>query len=101
MLGDYVPEIGLSEDFGSAALELSQDQRLSGVVKTTQGPAILYWEADEPIDEKQYESIKADFAKTLNEEGRVAAMNKVIREIKARANLESYLDKFKAKAQAR
>jgi peptidyl-prolyl cis-trans isomerase D len=96
-LGEYVPEIGISEDFGSAALELGKDKRLSGVVKTAKGPAILYWEAVEPIDEQKFTEVKADFAKTLNEEERIAAMNGVIREIKERANLESYLDKFKKK----
>ena len=94
-LGDYIPEIGISEDFGSAALELGKDKRLSGVVKTAKGPAILYWEADEPIDDKKFAEVKADFAKTLNEEERIAAMNKIIREVKERAKLESYLDKLK------
>jgi hypothetical protein len=97
-LGDYIPEIGLSEDFGSAALELGKDHRLSGVVMTAKGPVILYWQADEPIDEKKFEEVKADFTKTLNDEEHIAAMNKFIREVKARAGLESYLDKFKPKS---
>jgi hypothetical protein len=96
-LGDYIPEIGISEDFGSAALELGKDQRLSGVISTPKGPAILYWEANEPIDEKKFAEDKEGFTKTLTDEARVAAMNQVIREVKERAQLESYLDKFKKK----
>jgi peptidyl-prolyl cis-trans isomerase D len=95
--GEYIPEVGISEDFGSAALELSKDKRLSGVVTTAKGPAILYWEADEPVDEKKFAEAKADFTKTLDDEARIAAMNKVIREAKERAKLETYLDKFKKK----
>jgi peptidyl-prolyl cis-trans isomerase D len=97
MLGEYIPEIGISEDLGSAALELDKDKRLSKVITTPKGPAILYWEANEPIDEKKFAEAKEDFTKTLNDEARVAAMNKVIREVKERAQLESYLDKFKKK----
>jgi hypothetical protein len=96
-LGDYIPELGISEDFGSAALELGKDKRLSGVISTPKGPAVLYWEADEPIDEKEFAEAKEGFTKTLNDEARIAAMNQVIREVKERAKLESYLDKFKKK----
>lgn len=96
-LGDYIPEIGISEDLESAALELNKDQRLSDVVTTAKGPAILYWEAEEPIDEKKFEDVKNDFASTLNEEQRIAAMNRIVQEVKAQAKLESYLDKLKKK----
>ncbi|MBF0386620.1 MAG: peptidyl-prolyl cis-trans isomerase [Candidatus Omnitrophica bacterium] len=94
-LGDYVPEIGISEDFASAAFALNKDQPLSNVVHTTKGPAILYWEALQPIDEKKFTEVKKDFSNTLYEEQRVAAMNRVIKEIKEKAGLESYLDKIK------
>lgn len=94
-LGDYVPEIGISEDFASAAFALSKDKPLSGVVQTSRGPVILHWEALQPIDEKKFEEVKKDFAATIYEEQKVAAMNRVIKEIKEKAKLESYLDKIK------
>ena len=49
------------------------------------------------IDEKKFAEDKEGFTKTLTDEARVAAMNQVIREVKERAQLESYLDKFKKK----
>ncbi|MBF0595066.1 MAG: peptidylprolyl isomerase [Candidatus Omnitrophica bacterium] len=94
-LGEYVPEIGISDDFASAAFALNKDKRLSDVVNTSRGPVVLYWQALQPIDEKKFEEVKKEFSNTLYEEQKVAAMNRVIKEIKEKAGLESYLDKIK------
>lgn len=96
-LEEYIPEIGLSEDFASAAFNLSKDKPLSNVVVTSRGPAILYWEAIQPIDEKKFEEVKKDFTANLYEEKRIATMNRIIKEIKEKAKLETYMDKIKQK----
>ena len=93
--GDYIPEIGISDDFASAAFGLNKEKPLSAVVLTTRGPAILYWKALQPVDEKKFEEVKKDFTLALYEEERIAAMNRVIKEIKEKAGLESYLEKVK------
>ncbi len=94
-LGDYVPEIGISEDFSAAAFTLNKEKPLSDVVFTSRGPVILYFEALQPIDEKKFEEVKKDFTASLYEEQKVAAMNRVIKGIKEKAGLESYLDKIR------
>ncbi len=93
--GDYIPEIGISEDFSAAAFSLNKEHPLSSVVHTSRGPVILHWETLQPIDEKKFEETKKDFSATLYEEQRVAAMNRVIKEIKEKAGLENYMDKVK------
>ncbi|MEI6437931.1 MAG: peptidyl-prolyl cis-trans isomerase [Candidatus Omnitrophota bacterium] len=94
-LGEYVPEIGLSEDFSAAAFTLSSAKPLSDVVTTSRGPVILHFEALQPVDEKKFADVKKDFAASIYEEQKVSAMNRVIKGIKEKAKLESYIDKIK------
>lgn len=99
-MGEYIPEIGLSDDFITAAFSLGKDNRLSGVVITPRGPAILSWMATQPIDEKKFEEVKKDFASTLYNEERVRVMNEVIGALREKARLEDYIGQIKAKQQA-
>jgi peptidyl-prolyl cis-trans isomerase D len=94
-LGDYIPEIGISDDFTTAAFTLNKEKPLSDTVLTTRGPVILAFEAIQPIDEKKFEEMKKEFSNSLLEEKRVETMNRVIKEIKEKAKLETYLDKTK------
>ncbi|MBF0486222.1 MAG: peptidylprolyl isomerase [Candidatus Omnitrophica bacterium] len=91
--GEYIPEIGISENFSSSAATLDKDHALSEVVTTAKGPAIIHWDAIKPFDEKKFEEVKKDFSESLQKEKEVSAMNAVIKEIKASANLVNYLEK--------
>ena len=99
-MGEYIPEIGLSDDFITAAFKLNKDSRLSDVVITPRGPAIIYWAATQPVDDKKFETVKQDFTKSLNNEERVRVMNDMIRSLREKAKLEDYLAKIKAKQEA-
>jgi peptidyl-prolyl cis-trans isomerase D len=92
-LGEYLPEIGISEDFESAAAGLSKENPLSKVVTTSRGPAIMHWESTTPADEKKYEEVRKDFTDALYREKHVAAMNAFIKELREKAGLTSYLEK--------
>jgi peptidyl-prolyl cis-trans isomerase D len=98
--GEYIPEIGLSDDFISAAFKLNKDNLLSNVVVTPRGAAILYWTATQPIDEKKFEEVKISFTDTLYSEERVRVMNEVVRSLREKAKLENYLAEIKAKQEA-
>ncbi len=93
-LGEYVPEIGLSDDFTAAAFKLSKDNRLSEAVLTARGPAILYWLATQPVDEQKFTETKEDFKGTLYAQERVRVMNEVIRSVREQAKLENYIEKI-------
>jgi peptidyl-prolyl cis-trans isomerase D len=94
-LGEYIPEIGLSDDFAAAAFALNKENPVSSVVTTTRGPVILYFGSLQPVDPKKFDEVKADFSKSLMEEKRVETMNRVIKTIKEKAGLETYTDKIK------
>lgn len=95
ILGDYIPDIGISQEFQETASSLNADNRLGPVVKTPRGPVIIYWEETRPIDEQKFTEVKADFETNLLEERRIAAMNKTIKEVREKAGFENYLDKKK------
>lgn len=95
--GEYLPEIGISEDFQSAAMSLNQSNLLGPVVMTSRGPVILWWESEESLDEKKYEQEKEEFAQTYRREETNRAINSVIQEIRQRAKLESHLNRTAAK----
>jgi peptidyl-prolyl cis-trans isomerase D len=95
-LGDYVPEVGLSDDFTSAAFKLNKDALLSDVVSTPRGLAILCWNATQPADEKKFAEVKKDFEASLYSEARVHAMNELINSLKEKAKLENYIAKINA-----
>lgn len=99
-MDEYIPEIGLSNDFITAAFKLGPENRLSEAVITPRGAAILHWAATQPIDEKKFEEVKKDFADSLFDEERVRLMNEVIRDLREKARLENYLAKIKAKQEA-
>lgn len=94
-LGDYVPEIGLSEDFTTASFLLTSENKLSDVVLTSKGPVIIAFEAEQPADEKKFSEVQEDFLKTLEKERTSEAITTVIRDLRNRAGLESYLSKEK------
>jgi hypothetical protein len=97
-MGEYLPEIGISEDFSTAALALNDKDLLSNVVQTAKGPAVLWWGASQPFDDKKFEEDKQDFAKSLYQYEQSKAINEIVTEIRGRAKLESYLDKLKKPA---
>jgi peptidyl-prolyl cis-trans isomerase D len=99
-MGEYIPEIGLSDDFITAAFKLGKDNRLSDVVITPRGPAILFWVATQPIDEKKFEEVKKTFADSLYNEERVRIMNTVIRSLREKAKLEDFVGNIKMKQKA-
>lgn len=93
-MGEYIPEIGLSEDFHSAAEKVSQEKPLGNIVMTAKGPVIFWFQALQLIDEKKFEEVKNDFALTLYREESAKAINAVVKEIRARAKMESYIDRI-------
>ncbi|MBF0330780.1 MAG: peptidyl-prolyl cis-trans isomerase [Candidatus Omnitrophica bacterium] len=95
-MGEYVQEIGLSDDFTSAAFKLNKDNPLSDVVVTSRGPAILHWVATQPIDAKKFEAVKKEFENSLFAEERVKVMNDTLRTLRENAKLENYLNKINA-----
>lgn len=95
--GDYIPEIGISDDFTMAGLALTKDKPLSDVIITPRGPVILFWNATREADPKKFAEVKDDFSNSLYNEERVRVMNELIRSWREKANLENYIGKINAR----
>lgn len=94
-MGDYLSEIGISEDFQSAAFALNKDMPLSKVIQTAKGPAIIYFDEEQPADMNKFEEVKKDFSTSLYQERRTSIINDLISDVRSRAHLESLLETAK------
>jgi peptidyl-prolyl cis-trans isomerase D len=86
---EYIANVGLIEEFQQEADELNTDKRLSGVIATSQGPAIIYLEKMEKPEDGQFESDKENFKHQLSAEGRNQILITFMSQLRAKANVQS------------
>ena len=86
---EYIANVGLIQEFQQEADELNADKKMSGVIATSQGPAIIYLKKMEKPDDSQYESDKANFRQMLSAEGRNQILITFMGELRAKANVQS------------
>jgi len=86
---DYVASTGLIQEFQQEADELNAKKKLSEVISTTQGPAIIYLEKMEKPDDGQFESDKANFRQMLSAENRNQILINFMNELRAKAGVKS------------
>jgi len=86
---DYVANTGLIQEFQQEADELNADKKLSGVISTSQGPAIIYLEKQEKPDDGQFASDKENFRQQLSAEGRNQILITFMSQLRAQADLHS------------
>jgi len=86
---EYIANVGLIEEFQQEADELNTDKRLSEVISTSQGPAIIYLEKMEKPEDGQFDSDKENFKQMLSAEGRNQILINFMSQLRAKANLQS------------
>jgi peptidyl-prolyl cis-trans isomerase D len=86
---EYIANVGLIEEFQQEADELNTDKRLSGVISTSQGPAIIYLEKMDKPEDGQFESDKENFRQMLSAEGRNQILITFMSQLRAQANVQS------------
>ena len=86
---EYIANVGLVQEFQQEADELNTDKRLSGVISTSQGPAIIYLEKMEKPEDGQFESDKENFRQMLSAEGRNQILIAFMTQLRAKANVQS------------
>lgn len=89
--GQYLPEVGLSQDFQQAAFSLSPDQPLSDVVETGSGYALLYWDNRQEADLAKFDAEKENLKKELLEAKRNQFVTDYISKLRVDANIQSNL----------
>jgi len=86
---DYVANTGLIQEFQQEADSLNTNKRLSEVISTSEGPAIIYLEKMEKPDDGQFESDKENFRQMLNAEKRNQILITFISQLHAKADVHS------------
>lgn len=89
--GEYVNAPGLIAEFQEESFKLNGENKLSGIVPTSQGPVILYLSSIEPIDDKKYADDKEDFRQMMLARQRNEAIAKFITKLKFEASLQADL----------
>ncbi len=84
---EYIANTGLIAEFQQEADLLNKDQRLSGVIATSQGPAIIYLEKMEKPDDTQFESDKDNFRQMLSAQERNSTLIAFMSQLRMKANL--------------
>ncbi len=86
---DYIANSGLIQEFQQEADELKADKKLSGVISTSQGPAIIYLEKMEKPPDAQFESDKANFRQMQSAEKRNQELISFMMQLRTKANVQS------------
>ena len=86
---EYIANVGLVQEFQQEVYMLNTSKRLSEVVATSQGPAIIYLEKMEKPEDGQYESDKENFKQMLSAEGRNQILITFMSQLRAKADVKS------------
>jgi len=86
---DYVASTGLVQEFQQEADELNTNKRLSEVISTSEGPAIIYLEKMEKPEDGQFQSDKENFKQMLSAEGRNQILITFMSQLHAKADVKS------------
>ncbi len=86
---EYIANVGLIQEFQQEADELNTDKRLSEVISTSQGPAIIYLEKMEKPEDGQFESDKENFREMISAERRNQILIAFMSQLRAKADVHS------------
>ena len=95
--GEYQSNRGLLAEFQEETLKMNRQNRLSAVMTTTQGPAIIYLDSTDPIDQNQFEADKENFKQMMMAQRRNQAIIGFLTQLKFEANVQSNLDRNRQK----
>ena len=86
---EYIANVGLVSEFQQEADELNMDKRLSGVISTSQGPAIIYLAKQEKPEDGQFDTDKENFKQQLSAEHRNQLLIAFMSQLRAQADVKS------------
>lgn len=93
--GQYLPGIGLSENFQDAAFALTEDQKLSTAVETERGYCILFLDSFEPVKNEQFLKEKDDFTASLLQNRKNEFFNEYLIRLRLKADLKDNIPELK------
>lgn len=86
---EYIANVGLIQEFQQEADLLNAQKRLSEVVATSGGPAIIYLEKMEKPEDGQFQSDKENFRQMLSAEERNQILIAFMSQLRMKANVKS------------
>jgi peptidyl-prolyl cis-trans isomerase D len=87
--GEYINAPGLIAEFQPESMNLNEQNKLSNVVETSQGPAILYLNSVEKVDDKKFAEDKEDFRQMMTAQKQNQAVAMFVNKLKLEANVQS------------
>lgn len=94
--GEYVPDIGASEEFSKKAFNLKDGNKILDLVSAAKGSYILKLEQFIPIDENKFTKEKEAFKEGLLFKRKDNAFNQFFLELKAKSRLVDNISKIRA-----
>lgn len=88
--GEYLPTIGISQDFQEAAFNLTADNPIAGPIKIAKGYALMKLDQFEGIDQEKFEAEKEEFTQNLLARKRMIAMNEFVTQLRAESKLQKF-----------
>ena len=89
--GEYISAPGLTAEFQQASLNLNLDHKLSEIVPTSQGPAILCLDNIETIDAAKFKEDQEEFRQMMTAQKRNQTITAFVTKLKLEANVQSSL----------
>ena len=86
---EYIANVGLIQEFQQEADLLNTDKRLSEVIATSQGPAIIYLEKMEKPEDGQFQSDKDNFRQMSSAERRNQMLITFMSQLRMKAEVKS------------
>ncbi len=86
--GEYINAPGIIAEFQQDSYSINDANKLSGVIETSQGPAIAYLSSKEAIDEKKFDMDKEDFKNMVSAQKRNEKIGAFITKLKFEANVQ-------------
>jgi len=85
--GQYLPQVGISKEFESTAFQLTDENKLSGVVEITNGFCILHLDNYVPVDLSEYEKAKDELAQSISDDKQKAQFGDFVSQLRVEAGL--------------
>lgn len=93
--GEYLPTLGVAEEFQDAAFALNDKNKMSGVVKIAKGYTFMALEEFTPINEEEFNKEKDAFTQNLLTQKKGEVFSAFIKDLRAKAHLVDNISKLK------
>ena len=93
--GEYLPKIGISKEFETAAFSLNDKQKLSSVVAATDGFAILYLDKYTPVSQEEFKKEKDKVEASVLQERKNTAFNEFMTQLRLKAHLYDNVNRMR------